>query len=239
MIRHVEATWDELGRVEPHWSVITNAKFRAATIGENKEEFFGSGKIDLETMRDTAARYGIRIEDYKDCFELGCGVGRVTPWLAGVFPGVIAADISAPHLEIARETIAERRCQNVRFDKLDALVDLQSLPEFDVFFSVIVLQHNPPPVIAQILTTIFRKLRPNGIGYFQIHTFAQGYKFIVNKYLDELVVSRSRKMEMHVLPQDALFALIEECGCQLLEIREDGQGGPTTISNRVLVKKRH
>ena len=100
------------------------------------------------------------------------------------------------------------------------------------------LQHNPPPVIAQILRTVFRKLRPAGIGYFQIHTFEQGYRFFATKYLNEVADPRSRKMETHVLPQEALFALIEECECQLLEIREDGQGATTTISNRVLVRKR-
>lgn len=239
MIRHVEATWDELGRLEPHWSVLTNAKFRASAIGKNKEEFFRSGEIDLQKMRHSAGRHDIRIEDYKDCLELGCGVGRVTSWLAGVFPRVIATDISAPHLAIARETIAELTYQNVTFKKLHALVDLESLPEFDVFFSVIVLQHNPPPVIAQILRIVFGKLRPTGIGYFQIHTFEQGYKFFAKKYLNEVAVAWGRTMETHVLPQEALFALIEECGCQLLEIREDGQGAPTTISNRVLVRKRH
>ena len=32
-------------------------------------------------------------------------------------------------------------------------------------------------------------------------------------------------MEMHVLPQDALFELIEQSNCDLLEIREDGWTG--------------
>jgi hypothetical protein len=46
-------------------------------------------------------------------------------------------------------------------------------------------------------------------------------------------------MEMHVLPQETLFALIEACGCQLLEIREDDRAGSaSTVSNAVLVRKR-
>ena len=44
---------------------------------------------------------------------------------------------------------------------------------------------------------------------------------------------------MHVLPQDALFGLIERSNCELLEIREDGwTGNAQTVSNSVLVRKR-
>jgi 2-polyprenyl-3-methyl-5-hydroxy-6-metoxy-1,4-benzoquinol methylase len=239
MIRHVELTWREFGQLEPHWSVITNDKFRAAIIDENKDEFFKSGKAALDAMRAAVERYSIRIEDYKDCFEFGCGVGRVTMWLAGLFAHVIAADISAPHIAIAKETMVEQGCRNVRLLKLDELADLQNLPEFDAFFSVIVLQHNPPPIIAQILKTVLKQLRPNGIGYFQVPTYIVGYEFIAREYLNYINELAHRGMEMHAIPQDVLFALIDECGCQLLEIREDGwTGSPTMVSNSVLVRKR-
>jgi 2-polyprenyl-3-methyl-5-hydroxy-6-metoxy-1,4-benzoquinol methylase len=237
MTRHVEGAWEELGRLEPHWSVITQEQYRAATFAKNTEGFFESGEIEAEAMRASAARYGIRLEDYKNCFELGCGVGRVTIWLARLFSQVIASDISLPHIDIARKTVERHGCTNVKWLKLDVLADLESLSELDAFFSVIVLQHNPPPVIAQILRTLLKKLKPNGIGYFQVPTYSQGYNFDVRDYLDNLVHTGS--MEMHVLPQDALFALVEECGCQLLEIREDDRtGSPTMVSNAVLVRKR-
>ena len=239
MIHHVKSTWEKLGQSEPHWSVLTHEKFRAVTIEENKDEFFKSGKFNLDIMRATTARYGIRIEDYKDCFELGCGVGRVTIWLSDLFSHVIAADISASHIAIAKQTITEQGCENVRLLKLDKLTDLLNLPEFDAFFSVIVLQHNPPPIIAQILKIILGKLRPNGIGYFQVPTSTLGYKFISKEYLKDLDERLHKNMEMHALPQDVMFALIDECGCQLLEIREDDfTGSPTTVSNSFLVRKR-
>lgn len=239
MIHHVESTWEKLGQSEPHWSVLTHEKFRAVAIEENKDEFFKSGKFNLDIMRATTARYGIRIEDYKDCFELGCGVGRVTIWLSNLFSDVIAADISASHIAIAKQTITEQGCENVRLLKLDKLTDLLNLPEFDAFFSVIVLQHNPPPIIAQILKIILGKLRPNGIGYFQVPTSTLGYKFISKEYLRDLDERLHKNMEMHALPQDVMFALIDECGCQLLEIREDDfTGSPTTVSNSFLVRKR-
>lgn len=236
MTRHVEAAWEQLGQLEPHWSVITQEKYRAAMIGECVEDFFESGELEAEAMRASAARYGVRIEDCRSCFELGCGVGRVTVWLARLFPHVIACDISLPNLDIARQAVAKNDCQNVEWLKLDALADLDDLKELDAFFSVIVLQHNPPPVIAQILRALMNKLLPNGIGYFQVPTYSRGYNFVAKHYLNNLV--HTGDMEMHVLPQNALFPLVEECGCKLLEIREDDRtGSPTIISNAVLIRK--
>jgi 2-polyprenyl-3-methyl-5-hydroxy-6-metoxy-1,4-benzoquinol methylase len=236
MTRHIEAAWDDLGRREPYWSVIIDEKYRTTTLEENIEGFFKSGEADAEAMRMSAIRCGIRIEDYKNCFELGCGVGRVSIWLARLFPHIIASDISLPHIDIARKTAIQHGCRNVDWRKLDALADLESLTEFDAFFSIIVLQHNPPPVIAQILRTLLRKLQQNGIGYFQVPTYGLHYSFNARLYLDTLV--HTGNMEMHVLPQDTLFSLIEDCGCQLLEIREDDRAGPTMVSNAVLVRKR-
>jgi SAM-dependent methyltransferase len=236
MVRHVEASWEELGRVEPHWSVLTHEKFRAATIGENEEAFYASGETAANALSASACRYGVALEAYRDCFELGCGVGRVTRWLSAMFPRVLACDISAPHLELCKAAIERHSCSNVELLKLGALADLADLDEFDVFFSVIVLQHNPPPVIAYMLKTILGKLRPGGIGYFQVPTYSVGYKFDLN-YLPGL--KNTGSMEMHVLPQNALFELIQECGCQLIEVREDGwTGAPTMVSNSVLVRKR-
>jgi hypothetical protein len=43
---------------------------------------------------------------------------------------------------------------------------LAQIGGFDFFYSVIVLQHNPPPVIVHMLKTVFAQLNPGGIGYF-------------------------------------------------------------------------
>ena len=47
-------------------------------------------------------------------------------------------------------------------------LDLDTLPEFDLFFSMIVLQHNPPPLIALMLEKIAARLRPGGVAVFAV-----------------------------------------------------------------------
>lgn len=236
MIRRVETNWEELGRNDPHWSVLTHDKYRTGQIGQNEADFFASGQHAVKTFRASANRCGVTLEGYQNCFELGCGVGRVTRWLAQLFAHVVAADISAPHLALAQATLAKYGHGNVELLTLKELGDLDALPDFDVFFSILVLQHNPPPMIVHMLKSVLHKLRPSGIAYFQVPTYALGYKFDGGRYLSQPV--NTDHVEMHLIPQHVLLGLIEDCGCRLLEIREDSAvGNPNWISNRLLLIK--
>jgi len=237
MIAHVQTVWENYGRTEPHWSVLTGDKFKANVISENCDEFYASGQSAIRNLSATAARYGIDLGQYKSCLELGCGVGRLTVWLAQQFEKVVAADISAPHLELAREAAARFNRGNVSFVGLSSMNSLKEVERFDVFFSLITLQHNPPPIIAAMLSEILNKLNDGGIAYFQVPTYKRGYSFRINDYINNF--DNFDKMEMHVFPQDELFRLVERCNCVLLEVREDGYTGiDSGVSNTILVRRR-
>jgi SAM-dependent methyltransferase len=233
---HVEHVWSNLGVAEPHYSVLTNEKFKAGEFSQHSTEFYASGSVNLRVFQKTLRRNSIDITQFQDCFELGCGVGRVTLKLAEIFPKVIAADVSAPHLELARSAMSSLAQDVVEFRKLESIESLNLLPNFDVFYSVIVLQHNPPPVIGVLLKKILSKLRDGGIAYFQVPTYALGYRFDCSTYLKNFM--SNTKMEMHVFPQRELFELIREQGCRIAEVREDNYVGTRNmISNSILVLK--
>src|SRR5713101_3153881 len=143
MMTHIQANWHQLGLSDPHWSVITHDSFRSSNISDTVIQFYEGGKHDVERLQRIAERSGIGLTRFTRCFELGCGVGRVTIWLAGLFERVERGNVDLVHL--------------------DSLSAFESLPEFDLFFSVIVLQHNPPPLIAALLKTALNKLRPGGV----------------------------------------------------------------------------
>ena len=187
----------------------------------------------MDELRATAARTGIDIRKLKSVLELGCGVGRSTIWLAEVFPQVFAADVSAPHLRIAAEAATAFRRRNIEFLHVDSIARLAELPAFDAFFSIIVLQHNPPPLICHMLRIVLGKLNPGGIAYFQIPTYARGYSFDAARHLS--IPIALGVPEMHVVPQPVLLQLIADTGCRVLEMREDDASGGTFISNRLLV----
>jgi SAM-dependent methyltransferase len=233
---HVEQVWSNLGSAEPHYSVLTNQKFKSGQFEQHAAEFVSSGTNSLRVFQKTLERNSINVSQFRDCFELGCGVGRVTVKLAETFPKVIAADVSAPHLELARSALSSSAPDVVEFRKLESIGSLDLLPKFDVFYSVIVLQHNPPPVIGILLKKILSKLREGGIGYFQVPAYALGYRFDSKIYLREFL--GNTRMEMHVYPQRELLELIREQGCRLVEMREDNLvGSRNMISNSILVMK--
>lgn len=228
--------WLHLGETDPHWSVLSTDRFRRATFGDNREAFYASGESSVHYFGAAMERAGIDFDRAGRLLELGCGVGRVTAHLARHVREVVAVDISAAHLRLAREYMDEMRLENVRLEQLEAVDDLAGLGQFDAFFTVIVLQHNSPPVMARLLGAMLASLRPGGVGYFQVPTHRVGYHFRIDEYLAR---SNETEMEMHCLPQHALFELLTVHGCRLMEIREDDAAGPAhrCISNTLLVQK--
>lgn len=236
MVRLVEGNWEALGRSEPHWSVLTKSQFRADNIKNSEAAFYQSGKISLALMTAAAARCGVDMSALHTCLELGCGVGRVSVWLARLFASLTAVDISRPHLDLAEAAARQRGIANIDFVQIRSPHALGELPSFDAFYSVIVLQHNPPPVMFAILDALLPKLNPGGIAYFQVPTYLFDYGFDAAAYLASAAI-RGR-MELHVLPQPALFSLFARHGCQVLEVREDNwSASPRVISNSFLIRK--
>lgn len=234
MVAHVEATWRKLGETEPYWSVLSVPQFRSNSFDEHEDEFNNAGQADVLNFRRFADRLGTDLSQFKCCLELGSGVGRLTRQLAGLFPRVIATDISDAHLSILKRELQTSAVEAVLVNTPTAI---DALSDYDVFFSLIVLQHNPPPIMAYILRTVLGKLKPGGIAYFQLPTYKKGYSFEPNAYLQNL--TSSGEMEMHVLPQNVVFDIAASRDCKVLEVREDGYTGDISgISNTFFLQKR-
>jgi SAM-dependent methyltransferase len=237
MIRHIESNWQRLGICDPHWSVFAIEAFRASNIARTRKEFYDSGLLDVMGLQRTAERCGVDLTKFKRCFELGCGVGRMTVWLADLFERVAAADISRAHLALAKEALDTFSKGNVDLIHVDTFDAFHALPKFDFFCSLIVLQHNPPPLIAVLLRTLLNELRPGGIAYFQVPTYQSGYGFRIEEYI--LNASPTRGMEMHLIPQSQLFDILDRSGCKVLECREDLWTGDYNVtSNSIFAKKK-
>jgi 2-polyprenyl-3-methyl-5-hydroxy-6-metoxy-1,4-benzoquinol methylase len=236
MIQRVTKNFEHMGETEPYWSVLSAEQYRVDRIKENEGEFYESGREPVGMFEATATRCGVTLSREMTCLELGCGLGRSTIWLADIFGSVIGADVSRPHLRHAGQTARRLGKRNISFCRVDEPEAISRLPEFDVFFSIIVLQHNPPPIIYRILHNVLSKLKPNGSAYFQVPTYRQSYSFHIAEYLSS--ENRLGTPEMHVIPQPALYTLFEDLGCHLLEVREDSAAGEGAIvSNRFFVRK--
>jgi hypothetical protein len=78
-------------------------------------------------------------------------------------------------------------------------------------------------------------LRPGGIAFFQVPTYAEGYQFDVQEYLRR---PERHEIEMHVIPQREIFDLAQTSDCSVLEVEPDWcVGTPGWMSNTFLVRK--
>ena len=213
---HVERTWEQLGRDEPYWSVLSGDSFRTSSFTKYETRFWESGRFDSARLPAWMKRNGIEPQPDWTCLEYGCGTGRITRWLCRQFRSVTACDISSAHLALARKATSDLAAR-VQFLQISDLEAIHRLPAADVLFSIMVLQHNPPPVIAYILDRLLGNLRPGAIAFFQVPTFRLGYTFDVNQYLSK----GHDEMEMHILPQRHVFEIARRRQCEIIEVQPD------------------
>jgi len=236
MFERIHQEWEYLGETDPYWSVVTQPQYHMDEFATHKEQFFRSGKYSCDLYLAALRRNNINPNLIELCLEVGCGVGRVTNYLAKSLTRVLATDISAHHLALAREHLKGEGVENVELKHTDTIQTLEDLPPVDAIFSVITLQHNPPPVMAWMLRSLLDRLKPNGVAYLQIPTYRNGYLFEVERYLN---TPAPKTLEMHFLPQHEIFKIIDAAGCRCLEVREDGMVGDEEkmLSNTFLIQK--
>jgi len=229
----IEAAWSHLGKVRPHFSVLSQKEFLPKNLNAALEDFWISGENEAARIERILGRHGCSSLDAKTCVEYGCGVGRVTIGLARRFASVHGYDISSTHLSFAEQRANEVAADNAIFHLCSENL-LEPLVQCDVFYSKLVFQHNPPPVISNLIRSALQALRPGGIGIFQVPTYILGYRFNLAEWFVE---EHALDMQMHCLPQRKIFEIIARANCIPLEIREDdATGAPEKfLSNTFIV----
>jgi 2-polyprenyl-3-methyl-5-hydroxy-6-metoxy-1,4-benzoquinol methylase len=237
LFSHIQHVWENLGETEPHWSVLSSDLFKTSRIEVTRSEFYKSGFDNVETLFKTLERNNIDIAPLKTCLEYGCGLGRVTYWLAQRFDKVIGYDISRSHLQLAKKYLDEVGIQNVALHHVKQPQDIDSFSKADVVYSVIVLQHNPPPIISKTIQGLIRALSRGGIAFFQVPTYRLGYRFSVSEYLAS--EATKGEIEMHVLPQSEIFDILRKEDAKVIDVLEDNWTGLRNgeRSNTFLVQK--
>jgi SAM-dependent methyltransferase len=157
MLRYIEAYWQELDQPEVHWPLYGDSDFWSSGLAEIEKPFYADGQDLARILRHTVERCGLSLDGHRVCLELGCGVGRVTVWLAELFERIVAVDISPLRLQLNKRALQFFRRTNVEHYCLESIDSVSSLPDYDVFYSVIVFQHNPPP-IRQLYTLQLRSI---------------------------------------------------------------------------------
>jgi SAM-dependent methyltransferase len=187
-------------------------------MADHYEEFFQSGSQSAKLVDEFCSRNEFRPTN-GTCIELGCGVGRVTVHLAKAFKNVVAVDISAGNLNLCKVNAGRFNANNVATFLLRHPLQLSELPKCDFFYSVIVLQHNPPPVAVFCLDQLLGLVKPGGAALFQVPTHTPGYCFEMSRYLD--TSGDDEIMEMHCIPMRKVYSLLARHGFTVMETLAD------------------
>jgi SAM-dependent methyltransferase len=163
-----DSAWNEWGRREPYFGVITDPKYRRTGMSEiAKQEFFADGESHVHHMLTTIQRHIDPQFAPHTVLDFGCGVGRLLVPFSRIAQEIVGLDVSPHMLDEARRNCDERGIRNVRLvhsdDNLSALTGT-----FDLVYSFIVFQHIPVQRGRAILAKLLQHLRPGGVAAIQL-----------------------------------------------------------------------
>jgi SAM-dependent methyltransferase len=164
--------WEQWGRRDPYFGVITDPKFRRGELtAERKREFFDTGASHVEGVLSTIRKHIAPKFSPKTILDFGCGVGRLLVPFAKIAEHVVGLDVSPTMLEEARRNCDEYQLTNVQLLPSDD--DVSALTkDFDLIHSCIVFQHIPVDRGRKIFASLLRRLRHGGVGAIHI-TYAK------------------------------------------------------------------
>lgn len=227
ILSHIAKIWSAYGTEDPYYSVLTNHSYKANNItAELTEQFYESGLDAVTNLELVFDRNQIYVDRRWRILELGCGVGRIGEHFCRNFSYYYGIDISSTHLAHAVRRFTEKGITNSQFLRLDECMEHQI--EYDIFFSMITLQHNPPTVMYHFLDQFLAKLKPNGFAFFQLPCHLYGYSYDTDRYLAG--EGRKDSMEMHALPQKYVFDLLYKNGLHPIEVCPFSAIGPIGLS---------
>jgi len=165
---NTDADWEWYGQNEPYFGVLTNPKFSRENLDERgREEFFESGRKDVELLLETVRSRIDRDFAPDSVLEFGCGVGRNLGAFSDHVERIVGVDVSASMLAEARENCWAQGLTNVTLlESDDALSRVDG--QFDLVYSFIVFQHIPVERGEAILRALWKHLAPGGVGVIQL-----------------------------------------------------------------------
>jgi glycosyltransferase involved in cell wall biosynthesis/ubiquinone/menaquinone biosynthesis C-methylase UbiE len=227
--RKIQQAWDQFGREDPFWAVLTNPDKKGGRWSE--AEFFATGRHDIQAALQRITSLGIGLT-FEKALDFGCGPGRLTQALAGHFREAHGVDIASSMIAKAQELNKYgERC----IYHLNARPDLQlfAANTFDLVYSWLVLQHMPKQLALGYIAEFARVTKPGGVMVFQIPDRRQHAQPSGNGRQEDLPVEFWRGQEPIMLmcetPSAEVIKVLEEAGARVIEAEEDSRADPTLV----------
>ena len=205
------------------WAICTDPSKRNRQW--TQEEFFATGRKEIEAVLGYAARVGLCIDRTSPALDFGCGVGRLTRALAKYFPECCGVDISPTMISMARELNGDRPgC----YFQLNQDTQLQRLQDnyFGFVYSSLVLQHIAPPGSHQYIAELIRVLKPGGVLIFQAperlraNSLTKVRTRLALRSRLQSILGRQKPcaMEMHCIEEPVIRKLIAQNRARVVDV---------------------
>jgi glycosyltransferase involved in cell wall biosynthesis/ubiquinone/menaquinone biosynthesis C-methylase UbiE len=227
--RKIQQAWDQFGREDPFWAVLTNPDKKGGRWSE--AEFLETGRHDIQAALQKITSLGIGLS-FEKALDFGCGPGRLTQALAEHFREAHGVDIAPSMIAKAHELNKYgERCIYHLNDQPD--LRLFDANTFDLVYSWLVLQHMPKQLALGYLAEFARVTKPGGVMVFQIPDRRQHAQPGGNGARDDLPFEFWHAQEPIMLmcetPYAEVVRVLEEAGARVIEAEEDSRADPTLV----------
>lgn len=147
--------WDHYARHDAKDWIFTNA---------TDESFESSGRADADRIARLVSKDAVIL-------NIGCGIGRVEKYLAPNIKELHAVDISGEMIALANRRLAGLPNVRLREVALDEYLSAYADGQFDLVFSLLVLQHMEREHAYTYLQHAHRVLKPGRLLFVQFPNF--------------------------------------------------------------------
>jgi len=223
--------WEKLAMHDPMWAILSVPGKEQNKW--NKEEFYRTGKVDIQRLMDKLHDKNIQIER-GIALDFGCGMGRLTQGLAVYFDKAVGIDISPTMIELAKKSTDDERIsfELGQLESLDA-----SNESVDFLYSYIVFQHLGKASILIFIKEFIRVLKVGGLAVFQVPSkcLVSGDEVFKSEVT---TLSGAVTIDMNLVPRFEVEDLIARSGAEVLDVENDNASGEKFDSFTYFVRKK-
>lgn len=241
LLERTLARWERCGRGFAYDLLFRDPRlFDSRSEKWNREKRFEFGHEELEHLLEAGRRNGIAIGPDASVLALGCEVVFLAAAAKERLGHVTAIEVGCAAFEQGRGALEERGTQDVDLLPLRTFLDPAACiggRTCNIFHSVMLLQHAPPPVSMMLLDLCLGRIAPGGYAYFQLPCHIYDYRFVADAYL-EARSEADNSGEIHALPQAAVFELLARHDLVPIEVLPEQRLGPMGFSFTFFARKR-
>jgi len=222
-LKELQRNWEGLAQADPLWAICTDPKKRNRQW--RQEEFFATGRKEIEAVLGYAARVGLCIDKTSPALDFGCGVGRLARAMSEYFHECCGVDISPTMISTAQELNRDRPACYFQLNEDTQLERLQD-NYFGFIYTSLVLQHIVEPCSHQYIAELVRVLKPGGVLVFQVPerlratslTKARARLALRSRLQSLLGQKKPCTMEMHCIKEPVIRKLIAQNHARVMDV---------------------